>query len=369
MCEQLYFSAPGRVELGGNHTDHQHGCVLAAAIRRSTRAHVLPCGGDTVRVYSRGYEPVTIRLTELTPRPEERGTTAALVRGMAAAFQSRGIPWQGFEAHVESDVLPGSGLSSSAAFEVLLGRIGNALFAGGMLSPVEIARLGQWAENTYFGKPCGLMDQLASSVGGVSLMDFADPAAPQVERIPADLPGYALCVVDCGADHAALTAEYAAIPEELSAVSRFFGCKTLRQVEEAEFYRCLPRLRPLVGDRALLRAIHVFGENRRVLAQATALRQGDTETFLSLVNASGNSSWEYLQNIIPHGCAVRQELALCLALCRRALAGQGAVRVHGGGFAGTALVIVPRPRLEALRLSLEPVLGPGCCQELAIDEN
>lgn len=367
MSEYLHFSAPGRVELGGNHTDHQHGCVLAAAIRRSTRARVLP-GGDTVRVYSQGYAPVVICPTDLAPRPEERGTTAALVRGMAAAFQRRGCPWQGFEAHVTSDVLPGSGLSSSAALEVLLGRMGNALFAGGALSPVDIARMGQWAENVYFGKPCGLMDQLASSVGGVSLMDFADPAAPEVERIPARLPGYALCVVDCGADHAALTAEYAAIPEELSAVSRFFGCETLRQVEEAAFYRSLPRLRPQVGDRALLRAIHVFGENRRVLAQADALRRGDTETFLSLVNASGDSSWEYLQNITPRGSTAHQELALCLALCRRTLAGQGAVRVHGGGFAGTALVIVPRPRLEALRLALEPVLGPGCCQELAIEE-
>lgn len=369
MSEYRCFSAPGRVELGGNHTDHQHGCVLAAAIHLSTRARVLPCGGDTVRVYSRGYASVAIRLTDLAPRPEERGTTAALVRGMAAAFQRRSLSWQGFEAHIESDVLPGSGLSSSAAFEVLLGRIGNALFAGGALSPVEIARMGQWAENVYFGKPCGLMDQLASSVGGVALMDFAGPTVPQVERISAHLPGYALCVVDCGADHAALTAEYAAIPEELSAVSRYFGCETLRQVDETEFYRCLPQLRPQVGDRALLRAIHVFDENRRVLAQADALRRGDTETFLSLVNASGDSSWEYLQNIVPTGSVARQELALCLALCRSALAGQGAVRVHGGGFAGTVLVIVPRPRLETLRRSLEPILGAGCCQELAIDEN
>ena len=339
--EYLTFSAPGRVELGGNHTDHQHGCVLAAAIDRTARARVRPTGEGVVRVFSRGYAPVELAPDDLSPRQEEWNTTAALVRGMAAAFRRRGLPWRGFDAWVESDVLPGSGLSSSAAFEVLLGRIGSALFAGGSLTPVEIAQMGQWAENIYFGKPCGLMDQLASSTGGLVFMDFRDPAAPLVRRLDAALPGYALCVVDSGADHAGLTDAYAAIPRELGAVCRLFGAEVLRQVEEAEFYRRLPEARRAAGDRAVLRAIHVFDENRRVLGQMQALENGDMEGFLALVNDSGRSSWEYLQNIAPEGAAGHQELAVTLALCRRLLRGRGAVRVHGGGFAGTALCMVP----------------------------
>ena len=274
--EYLTFSAPGRVELGGNHTDHQHGCVLAAAIDRTARARVRPTGEGVVRVFSRGYAPVELAPDDLSPRQEERNTTAALVRGMAAAFRRRGLPWRGFDAWVESDVLPGSGLSSSAAFEVLLGRIGNALFAGNSLTAADIARMGQWAENVYFGKPCGLMDQLASSTGGLVFMDFWDPAAPLVRRLDAALPGYVLCVVDSGADHAGLTDAYAAIPRELGAVCRLFGAEVLRQVEEAEFYRRLPEARRAAGDRAVLRAIHVFDENRRVLGQVQALENGDT---------------------------------------------------------------------------------------------
>lgn len=340
--EYLTFSAPGRVELGGNHTDHQHGCVLAAAIDRTARARVRPTGEGVVRVFSRGYAPVELAPDDLSPRQEERNTTAALVRGMAAAFRRRGLPWRGFDAWVESDVLPGSGLSSSAAFEVLLGRIGNALFAGNSLTAADIARMGQWAENVYFGKPCGLMDQLASSTGGLVFMDFRDPAAPLVRRLDAALPGYVLCVVDSGADHVGLTEAYAAIPRELGAVCRLFGAEVLRQVEEAEFYRRLPEVRRAAGDRAVLRAIHVFDENRRVLGQVQALENGDTEGFLALVNDSGRSSWEYLQNIAPEGAAGHQELAVTLALCRRLLRGRGAVRVHGGGFAGTALCMVRR---------------------------
>ena len=336
--EYLTFSAPGRVELGGNHTDHQHGCVLAAAIDRTARARVRPTGEGVVRVFSRGYAPVELAPDDLSPRQEERNTTAALVRGMAAAFRRRGLPWRGFDAWVESDVLPGAGLSSSAAFEVLLGRIGNALFAGNSLTAPDIARMGQWAENVYFGKPCGLMDQLASSTGGLVFMDFRDPAAPLVRRLDAALPGYVLCVVDSGADHAGLTDAYAAIPRELGAVCRLFGAEVLRQVEEAEFYRRLPEVRRAAGDRAVLRAIHVFDENRRVLGQVQALENGDTEGFLALVNDSGRSSWEYLQNIAPEGAAGHQELAVTLALCRRLLRGRGAARVHGGGFAGTAAI-------------------------------
>ena len=249
---------------------------------------------------------------------------------------------------------------------MLLGRIGNALFAGNSLTAADIARMGQWAENVYFGKPCGLMDQLASSTGGLVFMDFRDPAAPLVRRLDAALPGYVLCVVDSGADHAGLTEAYAAIPWELGAVCRLFGAEVLRQVEEAEFYRRLPEVRRAAGDRAVLRAIHVFDENRRVLGQVQALENGDMEGFLALVNDSGRSSWEYLQNIAPEGAAGHQELAVTLALCRRLLRGRGAVRVHGGGFAGTALCMVPEADYPAFRAELEALLAPGRCHRLQI---
>lgn len=357
--EYLTFSAPGRVELGGNHTDHQHGCVLAAAIDRTARARVRPTGEGVVRVFSRGYAPVELAPDDLSPRQEERNTTAALVRGMAAAFRRRGLPWRGFDAWVESDVLPGSGLSSSAAFEVLLGRIGNALFAGNSLTAADIARMGQWAENVYFGKPCGLMDQLASSTGGLVFMDFRDPAAPLVRRLDAALPGYVLCVVDSGADHAGLTDAYAAIPRELGAVCRLFGAEVLRQVEEAEFYRRLPEVRRAAGDRAVLRAIHVFDENRRVLGQVQALENGDTEGFLALVNDSGRSSWEYLQNIAQEGAAGHQELAVTLALCRRLLRGRGAVRVHGGGPCAWCRRRIIPPSGRSWRASWPPAAATG----------
>lgn len=226
--------------------------------------------------------------------------------------------------------------------------------------------MAQWAENVYFGKPCGLMDQLASSTGGLVFMDFRDPAAPEVRRLNAALPGYALCIVDSGADHADLTAQYAAIPRDLKAVCRLFDAEVLRQVDEDAFYRRLPEVRRLAGDRAVLRAIHVFDENRRVLAQVRALESGDVPGFLSLINASGASSWEYLQNIAPAGAAEHQALAVTLALCRRMLRGQGAVRVHGGGFAGTALCIVPEEKLSAFCRELETHLAPGCCHRLQI---
>ena len=365
--EWYHFSAPGRVELGGNHTDHQHGCVLAAAIDLAAEAEARPNGEGVVRVRSEGFPAVEIALDDLAPRAEERGSTVALVRGMAAAFAERGLPVGGFDARVRSAVLPGSGLSSSAAFEVLLGRILNGLFRGGA-DAVDIAKMGQWAENVYFGKPCGLMDQMASSVGGLVYLDFADPAAPLVERIGCDFSrsGYEVYVVDSGADHADLTAEYAAIPEELAAVCRVFGKDWLRQVDEGEFYAALPRVRAAAGDRAALRAIHVFDENRRARAEAGALRAGDFDAFLTLVNESGASSWQYLQNVSPTGSARNQELALTLALCRRLLGGRGAVRVHGGGFAGTALAFVPGDLAEPFRAGLEPVLGPNACRAVRL---
>lgn len=364
---EQYFSAPGRVELGGNHTDHQHGCVLAAAVDLEMRAAVTPNHDGVIRVFSQGFAPVEVALGDRTPRPEERNTTAALVRGMAAQFIRRGAALTGLDMRVTSQVPVGSGLSSSAAFEVLLGRVFSGLCCGGSVSPEDIARMGQTAERDYFGKPCGLMDQMASSVGGLVYMDFADPAHPATERIDCDLgaSGYGLFIVDSGADHADLTADYAAIPAELEQVCRVFGAEVLRQVDETEFYRRLPAVRAAAGDRAALRAIHVFDENRRAAAEAEALRKRDFPAFLALVNASGASSWQYLQNVTS-GDPRQQALAVTLAVCRRALGGQGAVRVHGGGFAGTALAFVPDDRREMFRRTVEQTLGADKCRLLSV---
>ena len=364
---EQYFSAPGRVELGGNHTDHQHGCVLAAAVDLEMRAAVTPNHDGVIRVFSQGFAPVEVALGDWTPQPEERNTTAALVRGMAAQFIRRGAALTGLDMRVTSQVPVGSGLSSSAAFEVLLGRVFSGLCCGGSVSPEDIARMGQTAERDYFGKPCGLMDQMASSVGGLVYMDFADPVHPAMERIDCDLgaSGYGLFIVDSGADHADLTADYAAIPAELERVCRVFGAEVLRQVDETEFYRRLPAVRAAAGDRAVLRAIHVFDENRRAAAEAEALRKRDFPAFLALVNASGASSWQYLQNVTS-GDPRQQALAVTLAVCRRALGGQGAVRVHGGGFAGTALAFVPDGRREMFLRTVEQTLGTDKCRLLSV---
>ena len=364
---EQYFSAPGRVELGGNHTDHQHGCVLAAAVDLEMRAAVTPNHDGVIRVFSQGFAPVEVALGDWTPRPEERNTTAALVRGMAAQFIRRGAALTGLDMRVTSQVPVGSGLSSSAAFEVLLGRVFSGLCCGGSVSPEDIARMGQTAERDYFGKPCGLMDQMASSVGGLVYMDFVDPVHPAMERIDCDLgaSGYGLFIVDSGTDHADLTADYAAIPAELEQVCRVFGAEVLRQVDETEFYRRLPAVRAAAGDRAALRAIHVFDENRRAAAEAEALQKRDFPAFLALVNASGASSWQYLQNVTS-GDPRQQALAVTLAVCRRALGGQGAVRVHGGGFAGTALAFVPDDRREMFRRTVEQTLGTDKCRLLSV---
>ena len=360
---QYLFSAPGRTEIGGNHTDHQLGRVLAGAVSLETVAAVAENGGNVVRVLSEGYPLCEIDLDDLSIRPEEFGTTAALIRGVAAGTGLR----KGFDACVSSTVLPGSGLSSSAAFEVLLGTVASHLSGAG-LNAVEIAQLGQRVENEYFGKPCGLMDQMASSVGGVISIDFADPGRPLVEPLDFDFAacGHALCIVDSGADHADLTDEYAAIPREMKAVAAVFGKQVLRQVEATDFYARLPEVREAAGDRAALRAMHFFDENRRVGEQVAALRAGDFERFLALVNESGNSSWLYLQNVTPTGATQHQELAAALALARHLLAGRGACRVHGGGFAGTIQAFVPLDLLERFRRGMEAVLGEGSCHVLSI---
>ena len=364
---EYIFSAPGRTELGGNHTDHQHGLVLAAAVTLDTKAAAAENNDGCIRVISEGYAPVTVRLNELEMQPEERNTTAALVRGVAAGFLRRGYGVRGFDAYVVSDVLPGSGLSSSAAFEVLIGTVINAL-SGGALSPAEIARIGQYAENEYFGKPSGLMDQTASAVGGIVAIDFADPGAPVITPVEFDFAecGYALCIIDSGADHAELTEEYAAITNELKAVCRVFGKEHLREVDEHEFYARIAEVRRAAGDRAALRAAHVFNENKRCAVETAALGNGDFERFLQLVTESGRSSWMYLQNVIPTGSTARQELAFALLLCGKLLGGRGAFRVHGGGFAGTVQAFVPEDMLENFRAGIDAVLGAGSCHVLSI---
>lgn len=368
MKTRYVFSAPGRTELSGNHTDHQRGSVLAAAVNLETVAIVTLNDENYIKLRSEGYPEVQVDLYDLSVHPEERNSTAALIRGVAAAFARRGAKIQGFDADVRSSVLSGSGLSSSAAFEVLMGTILNELFFDKKLSPVEIAQIGQYAENVYFGKPCGLMDQMASSVGGMVFIDFEDPNQPKVEKINFDLEaaGYALCIIDSGADHADLTDEYAAIPEEMKQVCAFFGKEVLRQITREEFMKNLPTLRKTVPDRAILRAMHIYQENDRVKKQVVALKNKDMATFLNLVKESGRSSWMYLQNITPTGAVKNQEVAVALAMCDTLLQGKGAYRVHGGGFAGTVQAFVPLQELEGFKTGIEAVLGENSCHVLSI---
>ena len=368
METHFVFSAPGRTEIGGNHTDHQHGCVLAAAVDLETVADVCLNGTDKIWIQSEGYPAFSIDIHNLAVNEHEKNTTVALVRGVVAGFAKRDVRVEGFDAVIHSTVLPGSGLSSSAAFEVLIGTVINGLFNQGRTSAEEIAMIGQYAENVYFGKPCGLMDQMASSVGGLVCIDFADPALPKVEKIEFDLEkaGYALCILDSGADHADLTDEYAAIPTEMKQVCSLFGKDVLREIPEEAFLAALPSLRGQVSDRAILRAMHIYRENRRVVKQAEALRNQDVETFLALIRESGNSSWKYLQNITPAGAVKHQEVAVALALCDTYLEGRGAYRVHGGGFAGTVQAFVPLDMLDSFKTSIEAVLGENSCHVLNI---
>ena len=368
MDKTYHFSAPGRTEIGGNHTDHQHGCVIAAAVDMTTTAEVRLNGTNVIRVDSEGYKPVEIGLNDLSVKESEKNTTAALIRGVAAAFAQRGYKLAGFDAKVRSTVLPGSGLSSSAAFEVLIGRILNGLFADNAVSAIEIAQIGQYAENVYYGKPSGLMDQMASSVGGLVFIDFNDPKMPVVEKVDYDFAhsGYTLCTIDAGADHADLTDEYAAIPAEMKQVARFFGKEVLREVDETEFYAKIAEVRKATGDRAVLRAIHFFNENKRVQLQVRALKSDHFDAFLHYVNESGMASWTLLQNVTPAGYIEKQDMAFTIALCQQLLAGEGAVRIHGGGFAGTALAFVPNDKFESFKAAVESALGTGHCHPLKI---
>ncbi len=363
-----YFSAPGRTEIGGNHTDHQRGCVLAAAVNLDTVAAVKENGSNTIRIQSEGYPLCEVSMDELESKKKEENTTAALIRGVAARFIELGAKVKGFDAYIESTVLPGSGLSSSAAFEVLLGTICNSLFFDNKLPMPEIAKIGQYAENVYFGKPCGLMDQMASAVGNLVSIDFGDTQNPVITPVNFDFSqcGHSLCIIDSKASHADLTDEYAAIPNELRKICTYFGVSVLREVPESQFYKKLPALRVLVGDRAVLRAIHFYEDNQRVGKQVEALMNGDFDTFLRLVRQSGQSSWMYLQNVIPAGYTEHQDMAIALAMSHKLLGDRGAFRVHGGGFAGTVQAFVPNDMLDAFREKMDAALGQGACHVLSI---
>ena len=367
-AQAALFSSPGRTELGGNHTDHQHGCVLAASVNMDMLAVAAPNGTALVRIHSEGYPVLTVDLSSLSPAEDERETSAALVRGVAARMAELGQVPAGFDAYVCSSVPAGSGLSSSAAYEVLVGTIFNVLFCNQVFTPVQVAQIGQYAENVFFGKPCGLMDETASAVCGVVSIDFQDPAAPAVRKVNFDFSatGHTLCIIISGADHADLTDAYAAITSEMKSVAACFGKAVLRDVDEAAFRATIPELRKALGDRAVLRAIHFFAENRRAVQEAQALERGDFAAFLALVRASGLSSSLYLQNTFAPSDPRQQAIPLVLWAAEEVLQGTGAVRVHGGGFAGTVQAFVPNDRLPDFLTAMERLLGPGMCHMLSI---
>lgn len=366
--EVRFFSAPGRSEIGGNHTDHNNGKVLAAGVSLDIIAAAVPTNDNVILVKSEGYEADNISLSELEARESEYNTSAALIRGVAAGLVKNGFKVGGFKAYTTSDVLKGSGLSSSAAFEVLIGSILNGLYNGGEISPVKIAQIAQYAENEYFGKPSGLMDQMASSVGGFITIDFRDTSSPVINEIPFDLAnsGYSLCIVDTKGSHADLTPEYAAIPAEMKSVAEHFGKSVLREITKEQVTAHIPEIRKSCGDRAVLRALHYFDENERVSQMEQALIQNDIGGFFDLVKKSGASSFRYLQNIFASSSPQEQGLSIALYLAESILGNEGAYRVHGGGFAGTVQAFVPDAKLDRFTAAMNGAFGDGSCYVLSV---
>ena len=362
------FSAPGRTEVGGNHTDHNHGRVLAAGINLDAIAAAAKNEDNVVRVKSEGYPMDVVDLSDLSVQPSELGHSPALVRGVCQGFLNYGYKIGGFDAATASRVLSGSGLSSSAAYEVLVGTMLNYLYNDGKVDAVTIAKIAQYAENEYFGKPCGLMDQTACSVGSFVTIDFFDPQNPEIEEVKFDFAAcsHALCIVDTKGSHSDLTDEYAYIREEMESVAQYFGKKVLREVPESEFYGEIAAVRKRVGDRAVLRAMHFYADNARVLKEVAALRAGDFETFKQYILESGNSSYMYNQNVFSVKKPQEQPVSLALAISQRVLAGRGAWRVHGGGFAGTIQAFVPLDLLDTYKSEIERVFGEGACYVLSI---
>ena len=362
------FSAPGRTEIGGNHTDHQRGKVLTGSVNLDALSCAAPNGTDTVNVFSEGFGMTSINISSLEIVPEEKNSTASLVRGILNAIHEEGHPVSGFDAYMISDVPGGSGLSSSACFEILVGVIINGLFCDNKVSLPRIARIGQYAENVYFGKPSGLMDQMGCAIGGIITIDFKDAENPVFKAVDFDFAGagYALCIIDSGADHADLTDDYAAVPAEMRAVAAALGKEVLSEVDEKDFYKAIPSIRASVGDRAVLRAIHYYNDCARVDAQVEALMKNDFAGFLKLVNESGKSSFTYLQNIATYRNAADQPVGVALAVAEHLLNGAGASRVHGGGFAGTIQAFVPLSMVEDFKAGMDALLGEGACKVMYI---
>ena len=363
-----FFSAPGRTEVGGNHTDHQHGRVLAGSVDLDVIAVVAKNDDNVVRIKSEGYDMDVIDLNNLDVVKTEEGKAAALIRGMCAYVKQAGFEIGGFNAYTTSNVLKGSGLSSSAAFEVLVGVILSNLFNNGGIDAVEIAKLAQKAENVYFGKPCGLMDQMASSVGGFTAIDFADPKNPVIEKIDFDLSAqnHSLCIVNTGGNHADLTSDYAAITEEMRLIANSLGEEFLRDISEEQFYAKIATLRANCGDRAVIRAMHFLADNALVVDEKKALLENRFDDFLTMIKKSGNSSFRYLQNVFSVSAPKEQGLSLALALTERFLGERGGFRVHGGGFAGTIQAFVPNDLLEDYKKMIESAFGEGNCYVLNI---
>ena len=362
------FSAPGRSEIGGNHTDHQHGEVLAASINDDAIAVVAGTDKNEVNVLSEGYDKITISLDELDKIDSEEGTTHALIRGVIAKTKANGHNIGGFDAYITSNVLSGSGLSSSAAFEVLIGTILSGLYNDMSISPIEIAIIGQYAENVYFGKPCGLMDQLACSVGSLCHIDFADTSDPVVEKINFDLEGagYSLCITDTKGSHSDLTPDYAAIPAEMKSVAACFGKEVLHEVDEDTVIANVSQIREKCGDRAFLRAIHFYEENKRVKKEVEALNNNDIEAFLSTVSASGSSSYKYLQNVYTNHQIDKQNMSIALMISEMTLGANGVARVHGGGFAGTIQAFVKNDAVADYKATMNKIFGEDSCNVLKI---
>ena len=362
------FSAPGRTEIGGNHTDHQHGCVLAASINLDIIAAASVNNENVIRIKSEGFPADEINLDNLEVNIKEYNQASALIRGVAAGFRKLGYNIGGFNAYTSSNVLKGSGLSSSAAFEVLIGNIMNKFFAGSKVTAAEIAKIGQYAENTFFGKPCGLMDQMASSVGGIITIDFKDTENPLIRKNNFNFSknGYSLCIIDTGADHADLTDEYASIPYEMKLVAEHFDKNYLREVNKEEFISAIPQLRAAAGDRAVLRALHYFEETERAVKESEALEQNNLTEFFRLIKQSGESSYMYLQNVNVCGASKTQPVGLTLGLCGEFLKDKGAFRVHGGGFAGTVQAFVPSNLVAGFKKNIENILGQNTCHILSI---
>lgn len=361
------YSAPGRSEVGGNHTDHQHGCVLAAAVNLDAIA-VVGRVDNKIKVLSDDFDIAPINLEDLEIKKAEEGTSEALIRGVCARLKELGYNVGGFNAFITSDVLMGAGLSSSAAFETIIGTIISGLYNDMTIDPVVIAQVGQYAENVYFGKPCGLMDQCASSVGSLINIDFNDVAKPIVNKVDVDFSkfGHSLCIVDTKGSHADLTDEYAAIPMEMKKVANYFGKEFLREVDEEDFFNDIAGARKACQDRAVLRAIHLFEENKRVDQEVKALNNSDFETFKKVVKESGDSSYKFLQNVYANCDVQNQSVSIGLAMSEKIIGRNGVCRVHGGGFAGTIQAFVKDEFVTAYKTEIERVFGKGSCHVLKV---